>query len=236
MCIRDSNKTFAGIIEYRPSVQVASVDSDSRIVRTTTGSEFQASVLNVIPTHLAGSIVRTSGLVPDLTAANWGAPVNPLNYESTVSGMSGVHIIGDSQGTGMSKGGHVANGEAKVCADAILRMLKGEALDMEPVSYTHLDVYKRQVLPRLANLASREADLAITLERPRQGPYVVARWSDSTYFLYGSKDYLVTHLPIRTHADSMTICSVRNCGFWMKNCDQPKLHFCSASMLSLIHI
>ncbi len=126
------NKTFAGIIEYRPSVQVASVDSDSRIVRTTTGSEFQASVLNVIPTHLAGSIVRTSGLVPDLTAANWGAPVNPLNYESTVSGMSGVHIIGDSQGTGMSKGGHVANGEAKVCADAILRMLKGEALDMEP--------------------------------------------------------------------------------------------------------
>ena len=59
---------------------------------------------------------------------------------------------------------------------------------------------------------------------------MVARWSDSTYFLYGSKDYLVAHLPIRTHADSMTICSVRNCGFWMKNCDQPKLHFCSASM------
>ena len=42
-------------------------------------------------------------------------------------------------------------------------------------------------LPRLANLASREADLAITLEPPAGVPYVVARWSDFTYFLYGAR-------------------------------------------------
>lgn len=124
------NQTFAGIIDYRPGVQVLSVDSNRRIITTNKG-EFQAGVLNVIPAHQAGAIVRNAGLV-DLTTTNWGAPVNPLNYESTLLPNSGIHIIGDSQGTAMSKGGHVANGEAKVCADAILRALDGGAPDPAP--------------------------------------------------------------------------------------------------------
>lgn len=124
------NQTFADIIDYRPDVQVLSVDSNRRIITTNKG-EFQAGVLNVIPAHLAGAIVRDAGLV-NLTATNWGAPVNPLNYESTLLPNSGIHIIGDSRGTAMSKGGHVANGEAKVCADAILRALDGGAPDPAP--------------------------------------------------------------------------------------------------------
>ena len=129
------NKTFAGIIEYHKSEEVESVDSIHRIVRTKTGKTFQASVLNVIPPHRAGAIVRDNELVPDLKSLNWGAPVDPLTYESDVMlkrGIGGIHIIGDSQGTGLSKGGHVANGEAKVCADAILRMLNGEKPDPGP--------------------------------------------------------------------------------------------------------
>lgn len=96
-------------------------------------------------------------------------------------------------------------------------------------------------LPRLANLASREADLAITLEPPRRGPYVVARWTDYSYFLYGSRDYLDQHGPITTRADLarhpfvayiddyLLIPELR---FLEKLCDKPNLRFSSTSMLA----
>lgn len=96
-------------------------------------------------------------------------------------------------------------------------------------------------LPRLANLASREADLAITLEPPRRGPYVVVRWSDFTYFLYGSQDYLATREPIRTRADLAAhpfiayiddYLLIPELRFLEKLCDKPNLRFCSTSMLA----
>ena len=109
-----------------------------------------------------------------------------------------------------------------------------------------LDEYPRLTvellaLPRLANLASREADLAITLEPPRRGPYVVTRWTDFTYFLYGAKDYLAAHAPIVARADLarypfiayiddyLLIPELR---FLEKLCDTPNLRFSSTSMLA----
>jgi len=55
------------------------------------------------------------------------ALVNPLSYASTVA--PDIHILGDSQGTGQPKSGHMANAQAKVCADAIIRAFNGEAPD-----------------------------------------------------------------------------------------------------------
>ena len=81
--------------------------------------------MNVIPKQKAAPIVFTAGV----NAGNW-APINPLSYESTV--MSGIYIIGDSQGTGQPKAGHMGNSEAKVCADAILRTLNGVTLYASP--------------------------------------------------------------------------------------------------------
>lgn len=106
--------------------------------------------------------------------------------------------------------------------------------------YPHLTV-ELLALPRLANLASREADLAITLEPPRRGPYVVGRWSDYTYFLYGSRDYLAACDPIETRADLARHPFVayiddfllsQELHFLEKLCDTPKLRFCSTSMLA----
>ena len=60
-------------------------------------------------------------------------PVHPLSY--AVAGHANVHVIGDacavpaSDGKAVPKSGHMANAEAKICADAILRTLTGEALD-----------------------------------------------------------------------------------------------------------
>lgn len=96
-------------------------------------------------------------------------------------------------------------------------------------------------LPRLANLASRESDLAITLEPPRRGPYIVCRWSDYTYFLYGARDYLKAHAPIATHADLAAHPFVayiddyllsEELRFLSQLCENPNLRFCSTSMLA----
>jgi sulfide dehydrogenase [flavocytochrome c] flavoprotein subunit len=60
-------------------------------------------------------------------------PVDPLTYG--ISGYPNVHVIGDacavpaSEGKAVPKSGHMANAEAKVCADAILRSLNGESPD-----------------------------------------------------------------------------------------------------------
>ena len=116
-------------IEYVPNALVTEVNSDNRSVSYQVNGgvvqTLQASVLNVIPNQKAGQIVFDAGL----NSGNW-APVNPLSYESTLA--SHIHIIGDSQGTGQPKAGHIGNAEAKVCADAVLRSLKSLAPDPAP--------------------------------------------------------------------------------------------------------
>jgi len=114
------NVTYAGIVEYHTNVELQSVDSENKIAVTDQG-DFDSDVLNVIPVHSAGDIITSSGLANHPTG-RW-ANVNPLSYESTA--VDGIHVIGDSQGTGQPKAGHIANAEAKVCADAVIRLLSG---------------------------------------------------------------------------------------------------------------
>ncbi|MFO1484111.1 MAG: FAD/NAD(P)-binding oxidoreductase [Verrucomicrobiaceae bacterium] len=123
------NKTYKGVLTYVPNATVASVDSASKTIVTSQGT-FKGAVLNVIPNQRAGQIVTNAGLVNDPTG-RW-AMVNPLNYASTM--YPDIHILGDSQGTGQPKSGHMANSQAKVCADAIIRAFNGEAPDPSPVT------------------------------------------------------------------------------------------------------
>jgi NADPH-dependent 2,4-dienoyl-CoA reductase/sulfur reductase-like enzyme len=112
------NGIYRNVIEYVPGVTIGSVDSDRLIVETSAG-DFAGDVVNLIPRQRAPWWMRRDGLAD---ATGW-AGVNPLTYASTVPGMEGVHVIGDSQGTGQPKSAHMANSQAKICADAILRML-----------------------------------------------------------------------------------------------------------------
>jgi NADPH-dependent 2,4-dienoyl-CoA reductase/sulfur reductase-like enzyme len=115
-------------VQYVPNATLQSVDSDAKIAHTSAG-DFKADVLNVIPPQSAGSLVLQSGLAN--VNGRW-AGVNPLSYESTA--VPNIHIIGDSQGTGQPKAGHIANAEAKVCADAVLRLLSGSQPYAAPVT------------------------------------------------------------------------------------------------------
>ena len=123
---RAFNETHRGVIQYVPNAIVTRVDSATRSIDTTALSVRGARVLNHIPAHRAGAIAASLGV-----NASGFVPVNPLDY--SVAAYSNVHVIGDSSavpasdGKAVPKSAHMANAEAKVCADAIVRALAGEA-------------------------------------------------------------------------------------------------------------
>jgi sulfide dehydrogenase [flavocytochrome c] flavoprotein subunit len=115
-------------VEYIPGTVVTHVNDTGKVLTYTENGvtkTINATVLNVIPNQKAAPIIFTA----EVNVGNW-APINPLSYESVLA--SGIYVIGDSQGTGQPKAGHIGNSEAKVCADAILRTLSGEALYASP--------------------------------------------------------------------------------------------------------
>jgi DNA-binding transcriptional LysR family regulator len=57
------------------------------------------------------------------------------------------------------------------------------------------------VQPRFANLASREADLGVTLDAPNTGRYMVTRLASFRLYVYGSPAYLARHAPILKRGD-----------------------------------
>lgn len=125
------NTVHAGVIDYRPASTVLSIDAANRTLDTNWG-QIKANVINAIPTNKAGKIIYNAGL--NNAQSGRFAGVDVLTYESTVSGAQGIHIIGDSSATTQPKAGHIAVQEGKVCADAIVRSLKGLAPDPAPMT------------------------------------------------------------------------------------------------------
>ena len=120
--------THAGVVEYYAGVQVLHIDPAARMVETNLGV-IRGDVVNAIPPHRAGKIIAHSGL--NNVSGKW-AGVDVLSYESSAA--PDVHVIGDSSATTQPKAGHIANAEAKVCADAITREMRGENVDPAPVT------------------------------------------------------------------------------------------------------
>lgn len=127
------SRAFSGpygkVIEYRSGVEITSADPAQMALSTTSGS-VRGDVINLIPRHRAASLVSATGL----TTGGDGrfAPVDVLSYASPVA--PNVHVIGDSSATTQPKAGHIANQEAKVCADALVRSFSGEQPDLSPVT------------------------------------------------------------------------------------------------------
>jgi DNA-binding transcriptional LysR family regulator len=51
-------------------------------------------------------------------------------------------------------------------------------------------------VPRFVSLSKREADIAVTIEHPKGGPYVCAKLSDYHLKLYATREYLDAHPPV----------------------------------------
>jgi sulfide dehydrogenase [flavocytochrome c] flavoprotein subunit len=133
-----------GVIDYQPGVSNIQIDPDTKVVRYTDqvgySMTINAHVVNPIPPQRAagssaGGWLANAGLnnsvvngVPD---GRW-CVVDVLSYESTAA--TGIHVIGDAANCGLPKAGHVANQEAKICVDAIVRSLAGQQPDGAPVA------------------------------------------------------------------------------------------------------
>ena len=117
------------VIDYRSGVVIDHVDSAAMTLHTN-GGALRADVVNLIPRQRAAALVAASGLVND--AAGRFAQVDVLSYASTAAPR--VHVIGDAAATTQPKAGHIANQEAKVCADALVRAFGGLPPDTGPVT------------------------------------------------------------------------------------------------------
>jgi NADH dehydrogenase FAD-containing subunit len=123
---------YGNIVEYHNNAEVVQVSPSDMTLLTKLGDTYHGDVVNMIPRQRAGALVTTAGL-NNATEGRF-AGVNVLSYASTVPGAEKVHIIGDSSATTQPKAGHIANQEAKVCADAISRILSGGTPDPAPVT------------------------------------------------------------------------------------------------------
>jgi sulfide dehydrogenase [flavocytochrome c] flavoprotein chain len=126
------NVTHKGIITYVPNAIVTGINADTMTLTTDSAGTFTGKVINAIPKHKAGNLITQSGIgLANDPTGKW-AGVDVLSYESTA--IKNIHVIGDSSATTQPKAGHIGNAEAKVCADAIIRSFKGEAINQSPVT------------------------------------------------------------------------------------------------------
>lgn len=123
------NGQYKGLIEYRPNSELDDVDARGMTVKLTFG-DVKGDVLNVVPPHRAGDIARSTGLI---TANERWCGIDWQTYESVA--VKGVHVLGDAtlSAPAMPKSASMANQHAKVCAAAVIALLKGEPVNTQPM-------------------------------------------------------------------------------------------------------
>lgn len=120
---------YPGLVEYVPNSELADVDAKALTAKLQF-DEIKADVLNVIPPMKAAAIAERTGLI---TANNKWCGVDFLTYESTAQ--KNIHVLGDAIVAAplMPKSGHMANQHAKVCAAAVIALLRGDSVNAHPV-------------------------------------------------------------------------------------------------------
>lgn len=120
---------YKGMIEYRANAKVIGVDAGSMTVRTDFDT-LKGDVLNVVPPQRAGDIALKAGLI---THNDRWCDVDWRTLESKA--VKDVHVLGDAtlSASAMPKSGHMANAQAKVCAAAVIELLRGRAPNPNPV-------------------------------------------------------------------------------------------------------
>ena len=117
------DRLYPGLVEwvgFSGGGNVVAVDPQAMEVRTDFDS-FRADVANIIPPQRASRLVDTAGLA---AGGDW-CEVDHRTFESAVA--PNIHLLGDAIRAGaMPKSGFSANSQAKVCARAIVALLREE--------------------------------------------------------------------------------------------------------------
>lgn len=152
-------KYYPGLIDYYPSNAVESIDVASLTVESLFDS-IEADVLNVIPPQKAGKVAELAGVIN--VDKRWCA-VDFQTYESTQ--VKGVHVIGDAVASNLPKSGHIANAQAKVCAAAVIALLKEQQVEAEPVfgntCYSFVDGDKAGNVAAVFRYNAEDGDMAV---------------------------------------------------------------------------
>lgn len=122
------NGLYKGMIEYRPNSELADVDVRGMTVKLQF-ENVKGDVINIVPPHRAGDIAQRTGLI---TANQRWCGVDWLTGESIA--VKNVHVIGDStlSASGMPKSASMANQHGKLCAAAVVALIKGEPVNATP--------------------------------------------------------------------------------------------------------
>ncbi len=123
------NGQYKGMIDYRPNSEIADVDVKGMTIKLQFG-DVKGDVLNVVPPQRAGDIAREAGLI---TANNRWCGIDWLTCESVK--VPGVHVLGDATLSAalMPKSASMANQHAKVCAAAVIALIKGQPVNPQPM-------------------------------------------------------------------------------------------------------
>ena len=123
------NGMYKDMIEYRPNSELADVDVKGMTVKLTFDN-VKGDVLNVVPPHGAANIARQAGLI---TANQRWCGIDWLTMESVA--VKGVHVLGDAtlSATAMPKSASMTNQHAKVCAAAVIALIKGQPVNPQPM-------------------------------------------------------------------------------------------------------
>ena len=123
------NGQYKGLIEYRPNSELEDIDAKTMTLKLVFDN-VKGDVLNVIPQHRAADIARATGLI---TANDRWCGVDWMTTESVA--VKGIHVLGDStlSAPAMPKSASMANQHAKVCAAAVIAMVRGQPVNPEPV-------------------------------------------------------------------------------------------------------
>lgn len=122
------NGPYKGLIEYRPNSEIVDVDAKAMTVKLQF-DDVKGDVLNVIPPHRAADIAQKAGLI---TANQRWCGIDWITAESTA--VKGIHVLGDStlSAPAMPKSASMANQHGKLCAAAVIALLKGQPVNREP--------------------------------------------------------------------------------------------------------
>jgi sulfite dehydrogenase len=123
------NGPYKGMIDYRPNSELQDVDAKTMTVKLTF-DDVKGDVLNVVPPHRAGDIALKTGLI---NANQRWCNIDWLTCESTA--VKGIHVLGDATLSApvMPKSGSMANQHGKICAAAVVALLKGGTVASNPV-------------------------------------------------------------------------------------------------------
>ena len=123
------NGVYKGMIDYRPNSEITDVDVKGMTVKLQF-ENVKGDVLNVVPPQRAGDIALKAGLI---TANQRWCGIDWLTSESTA--VKGIHVLGDATlaAPAMPKSASMANQHGKICAGAVVALLKDRPVFSTPV-------------------------------------------------------------------------------------------------------